>query len=117
MEKNDMIKLEHKIQRNFDLVSLEGRLTVGDASSVSDELHRILEEGNMNLSLDMSKLEFIDSSSLSIIVSAMKFARKGGGDLVLVNVNSRIMTLLKLTRLHEILEIYDDEKSLLESFG
>jgi len=112
-----MLEWSHTIEENVDIVSLRGRFTAVDSPSLSDALNRILEEGSKNLSLNMTELEFVDSSGLSAIVSTLKKARKEGGDLVLLNVNERIMALLKLTRLHEVIEIYDNEDTLLASFA
>ena len=111
-----MITLSHSIEQGVDIVGINGRLTASDAESVSDQLHQILEIGKKNLTIDMTKLEFVDSSGLSVLICTLKAARSGGGDMVLLNVNPRIMTLLELTRLNEIINIYDNQENLIRSF-
>lgn len=112
-----MITLSHTIEQGVDIVGFHGRLSAADAGSVSDELHRILEAGGKNISIDMAELDFVDSSGLSVLISTLKFARNEGGDLVLLNVNPRIMALLELTRLNEIIDIYSDQESLIAAFS
>jgi len=112
-----MITLSHSIEHGIDIVKFHGRLSAADAGNVSDELHRVLEAGGKNISIDMSELDFVDSSGLSVLISTLKHARNAGGDLVLLNVNARIMALLELTRLNEIISIYDDQESLIAAFS
>ncbi len=111
-----MITLSHSVECGIDIVGFHGRLSAADAGSVSDELHRILETGGKNISIDMAELDFVDSSGLSVLISTLKFARRDGGDMVLMNVNSRIMALLELTRLNEIIDIFEDQDSLIRAF-
>ncbi len=112
-----MITLSHSIEQGVDIVAFHGRLSAADAGSVSDELHRILEGGSKNISIDMAELDFVDSSGLSVLISTLKFARNEGGDMVLINVNPRIMALLELTRLNEIIDIFDDQEALIAAFS
>lgn len=111
-----MITLSHSIEQGVDIVGFHGRLSATDAGVVSDDLHRILETGDKKISIDMSDLDFVDSSGLSVLITTLKFARSDGGDLVLFNVNPRVMALLELTRLNEIIDIYDDRDALLTAF-
>jgi len=111
-----MITMSHRVEHGIDIVGFHGRLSAADAGKISDDLHRVLETGNKNISIDMSELDFVDSSGLSVLISTLKFARSEGGDLVLLNVNPRVMALLELTRLNEIIDIYDDQESLINAF-
>lgn len=103
-----MVTMSHRVDQDVDHVRLVGRFVAADSATISDGLHRILEDGNKNVSLDLAELDFMDSSALGVLVSSLKHARKDGGDVVLRNVNPRIMSLLKLTRLHEIFEVHED---------
>lgn len=109
-----MVTMSHRNERDVDHVKLVGRFVAADSATISDGLHRILEDGAKQVSLDLSELDFMDSSALGVLVSSLKHARKEGGDVVLRNVNTRIMALLKLTRLHEIFEIHEDLESTLQ---
>ncbi len=107
-----MITLSHEIEQGIDIVGFHGRLSAADAGKVSDELNRIMENGGRNISIDMADLDFVDSSGLSVLINTLKLTRSAGGDLVLVNVNPRVMALLELTRVNEIIDIYEDQSSL-----
>lgn len=110
-----MLSIQHNSSNGKDIVKLSGRLGVADATSAMDEFNRVIESNASHLYIDMSSLEFIDSSGLSVLVSTQKKIRKAGGDITLINVNSRIRSLLALTRLDEIFDIQDDQDLIARS--
>lgn len=103
-----MIDLEHEIAANVDVVRFRGRLGAADSAEVATQVVNIFEQGGGELHLEMSGLEWIDSSGLSALVNIYKRVRKQEGSMVLFNVNDRVRALLEMTRLHEIFDIQDD---------
>ena len=65
------------------------------------------------LVLDLQALRRIDSSGLSALLSVLKAARAAGGDVVLLSPSATVASILRLTRLDQILEAYDDEGTAL----
>ena len=61
--------------------------------------------------MEMGRVEFVDSSGLSVLVSAVKAARSAGGDVVLSALTPQVQALVELTRLHHLFEIFADEAS------
>ena len=59
-------------------------------------------------------LILIDSSGLSVLVSAREAARAAGGDVLLLKPNSTVRSLIELTRLQEIFEIFGNEQHAVE---
>lgn len=112
-----MLTIRHSTTHGVDFISLVGRLGSADITKATDEIQQILEGGSTLITFDMKDLEFIDSSGLSVLVSTLKKTRRSGGNVVLANVNDRILALLELTRLHEIFDIYDNEQVVLARFG
>jgi anti-sigma B factor antagonist len=80
-------------------------------------LRRIIEAGSIWLLLDVSLVDFIDSSGLSVFITVLKQVRLRKGDAALVGVRTPVRSLLELTRVHLILAVYDDEESALKMFG
>lgn len=90
------------------MVSLSGELTAAVAPEVRKELRALLEKGHVRLLLDMSGVSFIDSSGLSALVVTFKAARGAGGDVVLLRPQPTVRSLIELTRLHHVFQIFDD---------
>ena len=57
------------------------------------------------VSIDLSKTRFIDSSGLGVLLSLNKTLRAQGGVLKLLNPSSAVAQLIELTRLHRVFEI------------
>jgi anti-anti-sigma factor len=61
-------------------VTLVGELDIAVADGVEERLRRLREDGS-RVRLDLSQLEFIDSSGVRAIVLGLKHARQGGHEL------------------------------------
>jgi anti-sigma B factor antagonist len=64
--------------------------------------------------MDLKNVDFIDSSGLSVLVSALKTMRLKNGYLALLNLSSEVKTLVELTRLHQIFDIFEEEELAIE---
>ncbi len=102
------MKLTHTKLGDALVATLPERLIKANASSVRDELKAFIDQGNSRLVLDMSSTEFADSSGLSVLISALKHAQTSNGEVVLLSPTRPILSLLELTRLHHVFQIYED---------
>jgi len=88
-----------------------------DASSVADfkgQLVAWIQEGNYRILLDLSQIDFIDSSGLGAIVSLWKLL-SGKGDICLCGIREPVMSLFKLTRMDRIFRIYSSSVEAVEA--
>ncbi|MDN4597743.1 STAS domain-containing protein [Leifsonia virtsii] len=88
------------------VLAAEGRINLVTATAVRREVQRVVDEGHTRLALDLSRVEFIDSSGLGALVSGLKTARTAGGDLRLVAASEQVAGVLRLTNLDRILRVY-----------
>jgi anti-sigma B factor antagonist len=58
--------------------------------------------------VDLSGVEFIDSSGLGALIGELKKARQAGGDLRISGVTDQVATVLRLTNLDRVLRPYAD---------
>ncbi|HSO67421.1 MAG TPA: STAS domain-containing protein, partial [Desulfatirhabdiaceae bacterium] len=66
--------------------------------------------------LDLTYVEFIDSSGLSVLISVLK-TLAGKGELLLCSISNTVMSLFKLTRMDRIFKIYDSVEEALKNNG
>lgn len=100
-----MISLDHHPLEGCDVVVLKGRLVASISGGIADEIIAIFDDGRGVLHIDMSGVEYIDSRGLSALVGVMRRVQKDDGVFALVNVSNEVLTLLELTRLHEVFEL------------
>ena len=84
-------------------IALEGRLDTTTAPQLEKELKDDID-GVSELSFDFSKLEYISSAGLRVILSAQKIMNKQG-HMVIRNVNDDIMEIFEVTGFSDILDI------------
>lgn len=105
--------LTHRNHHDIDIIALSGRLVIADVPEVRQKLLATVEQGNGKLILDLAEVSFMDSSGLSVLVSAFKAARAKNGDVALLHLNPTVRSLIELTRLQQIFAIFDDEAAAL----
>ena len=95
---------------------LEDRLDARVATDFKERMIELIASGNTIIVLDLSKVEFIDSSGLGAIVSSLK--RMGGrGELVVCGLQETTMTLFKLTRMDRVFQVFDSEQQAVSALG
>ena len=94
----------NKEQNGSELkIALEGRLDTTTAPELENELKSSLE-GLTGLTFDFSKLEYISSAGLRVLLSAQKTMNKQGG-MIIKGVNETIMEVFDVTGFSDILTI------------
>jgi anti-sigma B factor antagonist len=83
----------------WTVVNVYGELDVATAPELREQLIRLVSDGRTRLVLDLDGIDFLDSTGLGTVVSALKRARTHGGDLRLVCTQTRITRLFEITGL------------------
>ena len=100
------IALEIQHAGAIALVTCSGRIVEGSESiALQREVEAQLDE-TPHVVLDLSGIEFIDSSGLGLLVRLMNRARLTGGDLRICAVTPRLKEILRVTRLDKVLPPY-----------
>ena len=92
-----------------ELIQLPKRLVMANAAETREYLKQLVARGRNHLVLDLQQVEFIDSSGLSVLVSALKAAQAEDGEVVLLHPSNGVRSLIELTRLHQVFEIFEDQ--------
>lgn len=85
-----------------------GKVDAESASDLRAQLQAITLENPEIVIVDLSEVDFLDSSGLSALVSGLKGIRISGGELRLSGPRSQPLTALRLTMLHRVFPIFDD---------
>lgn len=99
------------------VVSLEGDFVIGEPESAFNRaVSRLVEDGRVNLVIDLSRVRSLDSSGLGALVRALAASQSEGGLTKLLHVTPRIGKLLEVTQLGSVFEIFDDRERAISSF-
>ncbi|MFT7590009.1 MAG: anti-sigma B factor antagonist [Limisphaerales bacterium] len=103
--------MEYDIQKADELIilSLRGRL-LGEHQTIgiSEEIDEQISLGVINIIVDLTALEFINSTGLNFLLTLLTKVRKADGEVVLCNMNTLLRTLMITTKLNSFFTITDD---------
>ncbi|HZM08883.1 MAG TPA: anti-sigma factor antagonist, partial [Candidatus Limnocylindrales bacterium] len=110
------LALESRHCGSVYVVRCAGRLVAGQESALLEEaLKRGLREFN-RVVLNVTEVNYVDSSGMGLMVRFLWHARTRGGDLRLSGPTPFVTKLLEVTKLSAVLRIYADEESAIVSF-
>lgn len=100
-------------REGWTVVAVVGELDVATAPRLRQEVQRVVgtrsgSAAGPAIVLDLSGVDFLDSTGLGVIVGALKRVRTQGGDLRLAGAPHRVVRVFEITRLDEVLPMHDD---------
>ena len=93
------------------VVHLDGKLNMVYAPRLRDLINSHVDAGDTRISIDLTKVDFIDSSGLGALINALKVLRQAGGDLRIAAPTEQVKLVLGLTNLDRILKIYPEAET------
>jgi anti-sigma B factor antagonist len=90
------------------IIRVSGEIHLTTAPQFSERLTRAIESGKTAVVLDMSGVEFIDSTGLSVLLNGLRLVTQLRGGLALVCANPTVLRLFQITNLDETFDIFDD---------
>ena len=93
---------DNRLRASGDLSSGSARMVT--APVLREQLHTQVQRGNLDVVVDLSGVDLIDSSGLSALISGLKAARQAGGSLRIARPSKQARSILKLTNLHRVFE-------------
>lgn len=93
-----------RAEGRWTVVEVAGELDLHTSPALRDHVLGLIEDGTGFLAIDMSKVEFMDSSSLGALVSCLKRLRERDGRLVLIGATGSPKKVLGLTGLDRVFD-------------
>jgi anti-sigma B factor antagonist len=110
------LEIEESLREDVTVLTLKGRLTLGESNLVREKVNQLSAAGRYKIVIDLSAVEYIDSTGLGVLVICFTSLKKFGGALKLVNPNKRNVELLLLTKLHTVFEVFMEVQGAVNSF-
>ncbi len=87
---------------------LDSRLDAKIAHEFKERMANLIEQGAKSVVLDLSNVDFIDSSGLGAIVSSLKVLGRRG-DFAISGTSETVNTMFRLTRMDKVFRIFNTE--------
>ena len=96
------------------VISVTGEIHVSTAPEFSSRLNDAIAAGTRGVVIDMTRVEFIDSTGLSVLLNGLRRVTRAGGQLSLVVSNPTVLRLFEITKLDSTFDIRPTRQAALE---
>lgn len=93
-----------------EVISITGRVAIDTSGQMRSRLADTLRSKAGAVTIDLSQVNYMDTSGLATLIEAMKLAHKQNTQLLLRGVQEQPRYLLKVSELDRILPIEEDAK-------
>jgi anti-sigma B factor antagonist len=100
----------------ISIVEIAGQLTSFESGALRNSIARLLKEGRKHIVLNLSRLNYLDSSGIGDLVHTYMSVIKRGGEMKVVGLTEKVEEILKITQLHQVFQEFQDEQSAVRSF-
>lgn len=112
------MKLSDRQENEVTVIELKGNIMEEkDRTLFYDKLKDLIQQNRKKVVLDLSKVEWINSRGLGMLISGLTTMRHNDGQLKLAVVAEKVKSLLTLTRLITAFEDYETVEEAINSFG
>jgi len=85
---------------------VSGEVDVATAPQLRQEAVRLAGTGGARLVMDLSSVDFLDSTGLGVIVGVLKRVRTHGGELAIAGAENHVRKVFDITRISDVLPMY-----------
>lgn len=94
------------------LIEVAGEVDVYTAPQLKQQMLTLLEGGAKDIVVDLTKVEYLDSTALGVLIGGLKRMREREGDLLLICPNERVRRVFEITGLDKIFAMYNSEAEI-----
>lgn len=80
-----------------------------NCEAIKSSVAGMVAQGQKNILLNLSKVSFMDSSGLSVILFCKRTCEEAGGTFGVYGLQNYVNNLVNLTNLNKTIDIYQDE--------
>ena len=110
------MEISEKSVGNVNIISISGRLDAYAATDVERKLDSLITAGHVSLVVDLSRLEYISSSGLRVLLAAIKRVKKEQGDIRLACLKPSVKEVFDMAGFTQLFRLFDKEEEAVNSF-
>jgi anti-sigma B factor antagonist len=101
------LKVSTRSHAGHAILTVVGEIDLYTAPRLQAEFTRLLEIGPDRVVIDMSGVEFCDSTGMNVLLSALKRMRERGGALEVASPRPAVRKILQVTGLDSVFTVHD----------
>ena len=96
-----------------NVLPLEGEIDLHVSPQISASLASIIKRKPATVVVDLSKVSYIDSSGLAVLIEAMQNVGGYGGKFALAGLQEAVQPIFEIARLDQVFRIFPDTAAAL----
>ncbi len=98
-----------------NVLPLEGEIDLHVSPEVADALRTMTAKKPKRVVVDLTKVTYIDSSGLAVLIEGMQKVQEYGGKFAVAGVQESVQHILEIARLDQVFQIFPDVDSALSA--
>lgn len=111
------LSLQHYDRDGHAVLEVGGEVDIYTAPRLRERLVELVDKGHHHVIVDMTGVDFLDSTGLGVLVGGLKRVRSHEGALALVCDQERILKIFRITGLTKVFPIYDTVDEAVQAEG
>ena len=103
------------LPKQSNVFTPEGAIDLHVAPELRASLHALIDEKPKRLVVDLSKVPYVDSSGLAVLIGAMQSLEEGGGVFMLAGAQEGVRMILESARLDQYFSLFPTVEAALSS--
>ncbi len=97
------------------IIDLKGEIDVYTAPQFRQEVLSLLDQGSRYIVVNLSSVDYLDSTGLGVLIGGLKRLKEQGGSLILICPNAKITRIFEITGLDKIFAMFLTEGEALDA--
>jgi anti-sigma B factor antagonist len=110
------MKIETSVNDSVTVVDLEGNLDTNTSVDVQDHLNGLMDDGVAKLLVDFTKVDFVSSAGLRVLLATAKRLGGIGGSLRICGLNEEVNEVFEISGFSTILDVFPTRNDALQGF-
>jgi anti-sigma B factor antagonist len=97
--------IDVKETANLVVVTVNGDIEMMTIKNFKEKLFEIGHNIDKDIEIDLSTVDYIDSSGVGVLISLLKLQKKKGKNLNITKVSPKVLNVLRLSSLSDVFEM------------
>lgn len=111
------MEIRQASEQNITTVQLLGRLDELSVSEVEQAFSRMIREGASQMLLDLTRVEYISSSGLRVLLMLSRSLTKSNGRLKVAGLSPFVAEVFEISNFARLFDIYPNKTAALDAFS
>jgi len=108
------VDITERSETGATVLEVKGRMTMQTSHQLLDELKGATSRSSAIL-VDLSGVDYMDSSGVGVLVTALKLSKSNGIRFVLSGIKDRVRVVMEMSGLTTLFEIFEDQDAALRA--